>query len=153
MILTIELVPSSCFYDNVRSIVSKEQWDLIRKQVYDAAWHLCQICGGVGPKHPVEAHEIWHYDDVTKIQRLDNILALCPKCHQVKHIGLAQLRGKFEIALKHFIKINKANRSDALKYIESQFAIWHDRGKHQWTLDLIKLKDYGIDIDKLTLKK
>lgn len=151
MKLSIELVPSTAWYSNVRDILSQEQWDIVRKQVYDTSWHLCEICGGVGPKHPVEAHEIWKYDDETKVQSLVKILSLCPDCHQVKHIGLAQIKGKFEIALKHFIKVNKIKRNDAIKYVELQFNIWKERSEHKWKLDISKLKDYGIDVDKLTL--
>lgn len=144
MKLSIELVPSSCFYDNVRAIITKEQWDIVRKRVYDTAWHVCEICEGVGPKHPVEAHEIWHYDDENKIQSLYKILALCPDCHQVKHIGLARIHGKFDKALKHFMKINKMKKDKALVYIEEQFAIWEERSKHKWTLDISELKNYGV---------
>ncbi len=57
--LTIELVPSTSWYNNVRSIVTRAQWDKLRAIVYDKAWHLCEICEGVGPKHPVECHEVW----------------------------------------------------------------------------------------------
>jgi hypothetical protein len=151
--LSIELVPSSAWYSNVRDIVTKAQWDIIRKQVYSAAYDVCQICGGIGPKHPVEAHEIWSYDENSGIQKLEKILALCPSCHQVKHIGLAQLQGKFEKAIKHFMKINEVTRSAALTYIESQFKIWEERSKLKWTLDVAELTNYGIDITKLTLKK
>lgn len=152
MKLTIELVPKTAWYSNVRDILTKNQWDIVRKRVYSESYDVCQICGGVGSKHPVEAHEIWHYDDAAKIQRLDRILALCPKCHQVKHIGLAQLRGKFEVTIKHFMKINKMERTEAIGYVSSQFRIWQDRSEHQWKLDIDKLKDYGIEVDKLTLK-
>ncbi len=86
-LLTIELVPQSVFYDNVRALLTQSQWDVVRKQVYSQAYYVCQICGGVGPKHPVEAHEIWQYDDKLLTQTLVGMVGLCPSCHQVKHIG------------------------------------------------------------------
>jgi len=153
MKLTIELVPKTAWYSNVRDILSKAQWDAVRKQVYSAAYDLCQICGGVGPKHPVEAHEIWSYDEASGIQKLEKILALCPACHQVKHIGLAQIQGKFEKAVLHFMKINEVARSAALAYISAQFKIWEERSKLEWKLDITELSNYGIDVTKLTLKK
>lgn len=153
MKLTIELVPKTAWYSNVRSIVSKDQWDLIRKQVYDKAYSLCQICGGVGPKHPVEAHEIWSYEKDSGEQRLEEILALCPDCHQVKHIGLAEVNGKMEEALVHFMKVNEMNRKDSIKYINHQFELWAKRSKLKWALNISELSNYGIDITKLTLKK
>ena len=60
--LTIELVPKTSWFTNLRSLVSKEQWDKIRNKVYWKAGYKCEICGSKGPKWPVECHEIWHYD-------------------------------------------------------------------------------------------
>jgi 5-methylcytosine-specific restriction endonuclease McrA len=77
----------------------------LRKRTYRQANYRCQVCGGRGSKHPVECHEIWHYDDENKIQKLMGLIALCPSCHQVKHIGLAQIQGKGEEANRHLALI------------------------------------------------
>ena len=58
--LTIELVPKTAWYKNVRSEVSKDRWDELRKECYRNANYKCEVCGGTGPKWPVECHEIWH---------------------------------------------------------------------------------------------
>lgn len=147
--LNIELVPSSCWLSNVRAVVSVSQWDTIRHQVYSAAYNMCQICGEVGPKHPVECHEIWEYDDKKLIQKLVGMIALCPSCHMVKHIGLAQLRGVGEKAIKHFMKINNLKKKDAQKYIAEAFKIWSKRSNENWILDISHLSEYGIDINKI----
>ena len=42
--LTIELVPSTSFYTNVRSILPKSEWDRLRKDSYKKAKFKCQIC-------------------------------------------------------------------------------------------------------------
>lgn len=146
MKLTIELVPQTCWFSNVRSAVSKKQWDTIRSQVASKAWNLCEICGDVGPKHPVECHEIWHYDDKKLIQKLEGMIALCPNCHMVKHMGLAQIQNKGEEAIRHLMKINKLTRPKAEKYIEEVFELWGKRSTKQWKLDISHLKKYGIDI-------
>lgn len=150
--LTIELVPQTSFFTNVRSAVTKQQWDIIRKQVYAKAYHICEICGGVGNKHPVEAHEIWNYDDKNLIQKLEGMIALCPNCHMVKHIGLAQVNGKTEQALKHLMLINKLSKKDAQEYITDSFMVWAMRSTKSWKLDLSGLKLYGIDPKKLKKK-
>jgi len=80
--LTVELVPSTSWYSNVRSEVSKKDWNAIRKRVYREANYVCQICAGRGSKWPVECHEIWAYDDENHIQELAGMQALCPKCLQ-----------------------------------------------------------------------
>lgn len=149
MKLNIDLVPSSAWYNNVRAILTKEQWDFVRKQVSDQAWNKCEICDGVGPKHPVECHEIWEYNDKKKIQKLVGLIALCPDCHTVKHFGLAQITNKQEKALKHLMKVNKITKKAAEKYIADEFMKWAERSSKQWKLDISYLKNYGIDISKL----
>lgn len=149
LLLKIQLVPASCWFSNVRSHVSKYQWDLIRKQVYLDANYKCQICNGVGPKHPVEAHEIWEYDDKSLIQKLIGMIALCPSCHMTVHMGFAQIQGKGEAALSHFMKVNKINKKEASKYLEEAFKKWAVRSKKKWKLDISILKQYDIDTNKI----
>jgi 5-methylcytosine-specific restriction endonuclease McrA len=151
--LSINLVPSTSWFDNVRSAVSRSQWDLIRKRVYSEAYNICQICGGIGPNHPVECHEIWDYEDSKKLQILEGMIALCPSCHLVKHMGLAGIRGEREKTFKHFVKINKLKRREAEIEIENAFKLWAARSRHKWTVDISHLKTYGIDIKKLSLPK
>lgn len=149
MKLEIELIPSSCWFSNVRSAVTKAQWDAIRHQVYSKYYDVCEICGGVGPNHPVEAHEIWHYDDIKLIQKLIGMIALCPNCHATKHFGLSQIQGRGDLVLKHFMKINKVTQKQANKYINKIFKLWEARSQKKWHLDITHLKEYGIDITKI----
>src|SRR5437868_2741641 len=51
--LTVELVPKSCWYSNVRSNVTEAQWDYLRRVVYKRAGWICEICGGHGDTYPV----------------------------------------------------------------------------------------------------
>jgi hypothetical protein len=146
IILTIEIVPSSSWMDNVRSALTQTQWVIIKKSVYSEAWYVCQICGGVGPNHPVEAHEIWTYNDKSLIQKLEGMIALCPNCHMVKHIGLAQINNKFDLAVQHFMKVNACSEKEAIKYVHESFKIWKKRSSKKWTLDLSYLKKYGLEI-------
>lgn len=134
--LTIELVPQSCHYKNLRSELSKTKWDKLRKECYKKANYKCEICGKKGNRHPVECHEIWDYNDEEKIQRLEGLIALCPKCHEVKHIGLAEMRGNFDRALNHFMKTNDLQREDALLYIEAISEIFYERSRYNWETDI-----------------
>jgi 5-methylcytosine-specific restriction endonuclease McrA len=95
--LEIELIPKTSFYSNVRSEVTTNEWDVIRKKCYDEASDKCEICGEKGKdqnfNHNVECHEIWSFDVKERIQRLDGFIALCPTCHKSKHFGLSQIKG------------------------------------------------------------
>lgn len=145
--LQIELVPNGCWYTNVRSNVTKRQWDTIRKDIYQKAGYLCEICGGIGSRHPVECHEIWSYDIPTRIQKLEKLEALCPLCHEVKHFGFASERGFRLRALRRFSKINDISLEEAEEIIHVVLQQWQERSLLDWTLDISLLKKYGIGSD------
>jgi 5-methylcytosine-specific restriction endonuclease McrA len=134
--LDIELVPSTVWYSNLRSELTKAQWDHLRKNCYRAAGYVCEICGGKGPKWPVECHEIWDFNDETRTQTLTGLIALCPSCHEVKHIGLAGKRGRGEIARDHLAQVNNWTTEKAEAFIEGSFLVWAERSEFQWTLDI-----------------
>jgi 5-methylcytosine-specific restriction endonuclease McrA len=145
--LEIELVPKTCWFSNVRDHVSKAEWDALRKGVYKKANHICEICGGRGQKWPVECHEIWHYNDENLTQTLQGLIALCPSCHEVKHIGLAGLRGRGEIARAHLEKINRWTGEQSEKYLDLVWEIWAERSKCQWQLNLAWLEQFGVYVE------
>ena len=136
ILLTIDLVPQTVWYKNLRSMLSKEEWDIIRRWAYKKADYKCEICGGKGDKWPVEAHEVWEYDNRNKIQKLIDVRALCPMCHKVKHIGLAQLKGEYDIALQHLAKVNNWTLDEAQKYIDRQVETWRERNMYEWETDI-----------------
>lgn len=140
--LTIELVPSTAWGANLRSILSKPEWDKLRKIVYREAGYVCEVCGGKGSKWPVECHEVWKYDDKLFIQKLERMIALCPACHEVKHIGFAGTRGRGTEAIKHLAKVNGWNLEYAESYVRSMFMLWESRSRHEWTLDIRALDRY-----------
>jgi|SRR6185369_4342524 len=139
--------------NNVRAVLTAKQWNALRGIVADKAWNVCEICGGVGPKHPVECHEIWQYNDKAGIQRLAGMIALCPNCHMVKHFGFARISGKEERAFKHFMKVNGLKKKEAEKAILAAFELWAKRSMLEWKLDLSILKEYGIDPKNIKRKE
>lgn len=145
-LLTVELVPQTCWFSNVRDHVNKKTWDTLRKATYKKAEYLCEICGGRGDQWPVECHEIWDYDDKNHIQILKGLIALCPKCHEVKHIGLTGLRGKEKEAKIHLAQVNAWNDEETEIYLKKVWRIWHKRSQQEWKLDLSWLEQQGITV-------
>jgi len=143
--LTIELVPQTCWFSNVRDQVSPQDWDRIRRQVYENAGRRCEVCGGRGSRHPVECHEVWEYDEAAGAQRLVRMIALCPACHEVKHIGLAGIRGRAELAREHLAQVNGWSSDVAERYIQEAFATWRSRSARAWSLDISNLAAYEVD--------
>jgi len=146
--LTIELVPRTSWFTNLRSELSKESWDVLRRKSYQKASYHCEICGGQGDKWPVECHEIWNYNDEKKEQKLEGLTSLCPSCHEVKHIGYAEIRGRYQEALEHLAEVNEWTLEEAEKYIKEQVALWKERSKYDWTLDLSYLEKEGISVNR-----
>ena len=75
--LFVDLVPDSCWFTNVRSCVSKRDWDRLRTMIYRRAGHRCEICGaGREPAAQVwlEAHERWSYEFATRTQHLVRLI-------------------------------------------------------------------------------
>ena len=142
--LAVELVPKTCWFSNVRDHVDEKTWDRLRRQTYAKAGHRCQICGGRGPRWPVECHEVWHYDDQTQVQKLMSLIALCPACHEAKHMGLAEVNGRGEAARAHLAKVNRWTAQDTDLYLEGVWETWYARSRCDWTLDLTWLERLGV---------
>lgn len=149
-ILTIELVPSSSWGDNLRSRLSKSDWDKLRKAAYKAAGYRCEICNDVGSNQgvdwPVECHEIWSYDDTTHVQSLVSLISLCPMCHSVIHFGLTTLRGRSKESLVHMARVNGWTIQRCETHVKDAFAKHAARSKHAWTVDISILDMWGVRV-------
>ena len=154
--LSIELVPETAFWKNVRSHVTKAQWEVCKtyaKWKTDAENPYCIVCGQTGfhqgRRHAVEAHEIWHYNDEEGIQTLVDIVPLCPRCHQCKHLGRTRAVStpeQWARVIEHFQKVNDWGDDRTMKYIETVFEIWRLRSQVAWELDISWLKNLGIQV-------
>jgi hypothetical protein len=144
MKLIPELVPKSAWRKNLRSELPRSQWDTLRRAVYAACDNHCEICNGQGRRHPVECHEVWDYNEETGTQTLVKMIGICPACHEVKHIGLAQIRGRLNQAIRQMCKVNNINTVEAHIVIEDATRMWLRRSKISWVLDMTALEKYGV---------
>jgi len=132
-VLTIELVPSTCWYSNLRNAVSPAAWDAIRLATYAGSGHVCAICSASGVLH---CHERWHYDDVQHVQRLDGFIALCRLCHSVKHIGYAEMfSDDYDGVVRHYLKVNGCSMDDFVVAKALAFGVWRERSCFDWVQD------------------
>ena len=140
--LKIELVPKTSWGNNARSIWKSHVWQKVRLYASERSKNKCEICGGVGERHPVECHEVWEYDDENHIQRFVRLIALCPACHMVKHMGRAQVIGKLDLAIKQFTKVNRCTDEEAMEYIHNQFEQYHKRSEYEWDVQLEEFEEF-----------
>mgnify|MGYP003306536376 CR=1 FL=1 len=108
--LTFELVPEECWYSNLRSILKPKDWDIVRRNAYARANGRCSICNQ--RTNRLEAHEKWSYDEENALQKLEDVVALCHRCHEVKHISRTQLIGRGMEAMEQFMRVNKCSQMD-----------------------------------------
>ena len=137
--LTIELVPSPCWQSNLRSSMSRADWDKLRKSVYATYNYRCGICEANDVQ--LNCHEIWHYDDEKHVQKLVGFIALCPMCHHCKHLGHAGIlasQGKLDLeqVIAHFMRVNHCSREDFSVHRKAAFDKWHERNRFEWTTEL-----------------
>ena len=151
--LSVELIPTTCQWSSVRTMIKSSEWDIVRHISYKLANNKCEICGGdgisQGYKHRVECHEVWTYDMETKTQKLVKLVSLCVNCHKCKHIGRALIMGIGLQCKKHLSKVNGWTKAQVESHLLWAFALNKERSKHKWKLDIsiLKLAPYNLDID------
>ena len=99
------------------------------------------ICGKKTDR--LEAHEKWSYNEKTKTQKLEDIVAVCKDCHSVIHIGRTQLKGDEERAEKHYMEVNNCSYAEYRRNLGKANEL-HKRLNlvPEWKLDLTYLKRY-----------
>ena len=138
------MVPDSCWYSNLRSILSAKQWNYIKQDARKRADGKCMICGRKTER--LEAHEQWEYDEKTHTQILKDVVAVCHDCHSVIHIGRTQLLGNAEKAENHYIKVNGCSYADMRKDLGKANEDHQRRNLiPEWKLDLTWLKRFTKD--------
>jgi len=148
MRLRIELVPSSSWGDNLRDgmKIKRGEWELLKRGCFEAAGYKCEVCGGVGRKHPVECHEEWSYDEGEGVQKLVRLVALCPMCHRAKHIGhtLYVLGGGVaEAVLRHIGRVNGQTEGEVMEMVVEAFGVHQRRSSRSWEVDVSNLFKFG----------
>lgn len=147
--LFVDLVPSSCWFTNVRSCVSTRDWERLRRMITRRAGLRCEACGrgeDRARRRWLEAHERWAYDDESRVQTLRRLVCLCTDCHTATHIGLAGIRGRGEEAAAHLAAVTGMSTREVEQHIDAAFRLWEARSTMTWTLDLSMLTDAGITV-------
>lgn len=149
--LSLELVPRSAWYNNVRKHTTKGEWEKCKAYARERTGGKCIICGATGfdqgRRYAVDAHEVWHYDDEARVQTLIDIIPLCPMCHACKHLGHTRENstlGQWEKVIEHFGRVNEWSPEKVEKYVLLAFDIWELRSQTHWDLDLTFLSLIGV---------
>lgn len=147
--LFVDLVPSSCWFTNVRSCVSQQDWERLRRPVLRRAGHRCEICGAPEDRARqqwLDVHERWHYEDRSGVQTLRRLLTVCKPCHLATHFGFAQVKGREDEARAQLAAVTRQSRAQIADHVEHAFAVWDRRSRRVWELDLRILTGVGITV-------
>lgn len=147
--LFVDLVPSSCWFTNVRSCVAPRDWERLRRMITRRAGTRCEACGAGEDRQAkrwLEAHERWVYDEARRVQTLKRLICLCTDCHTVTHFGYAQVRGLEARAFAHLVEVTGMSPDQARQHVEAAFGLWQQRSAFTWSLDLSILTGAGITV-------
>ncbi len=147
--LLTEIIPTSLHGKSPREVKGRAWWDRQRKKAYAAVGSRCEICGGTGPRHPVEAHEVYGYDEAARppVQRVLRLIALCPDCHSVKHLyrtaAIARERNDpsvYQAALDHLARVNGWSKEQVRAHLRETREVFERReALGPWITDLTAL--------------
>lgn len=145
--LTIELLPKGAWGNDFSRTLSKKDWDILRQKCYEKANHKCAICGYNTDE--LDAHEVWDFNMENKTQTLVDILALCSRCHGVKHYRNSQRLGYGENVKRHFMDVNNCNEIEFAMHLTKAQMDFEDRNKiFRWKIVADLNKFGGNDIGR-----
>ncbi len=142
-VLLPDMLPTTSWEANLRTLLSEQEWDRLRKFCYQAAGNTCVACGSRGEPH-VEAHEAWRFDEKTGVQTLRGLLCLCPTCHKSKHLGYANRIGRLPQVLERLMWLNDWDEPTLARELAKVEARQEELSQRTWTLDLSFLRTYGV---------
>ncbi len=149
--LFVDLVPSSCWFTNVRSCVDPADWERLRRPVLRRTGYRCEACGRGEDRRPdigryLDVHERWTYDEVAGVQTLRRLVCLCSDCHLVTHFGYATIQGRGDEALAHLLTVNAWTDEQTVAHVADAVQVWERRSTRTWELDLGILTGAGITL-------
>lgn len=128
----VDLIPASSWFASLANMLVTSSWTALRDPVL--AWQGgCQECGA---RAGTEGHELWSYDAASGRQTLRGIRALCFQCHEMQHLGRANVNGRFDQVFDRLCRMNRVLEHERAAYRAAIFDMWADRSDHEWELDL-----------------
>lgn len=145
--LTINMLPKGAWNNDFSKTLSKKDWDKLRNFALKKANGKCEICGY--ETSDLDVHEEWEFNIKKKTQTLKQIIAICSKCHGVKHFKNSVRLGYGEEAQEHFMNVNNASEMEFASHLNKSLFEYNERNSvYRWKIvaDLEKFGGSGIEI-------
>lgn len=131
----LEPSPRTGWLTNFRWMTAEDE-AAVQGRVFERAGGRCQACGASGPREAMKAHPRWDYEPDARVQKLRDMVCLCPQCAACTLMGNAILAASFSGALKHLCAINAWSEAQARHQIDQALARCDRLSQHRWSLDL-----------------
>lgn len=145
--LSINLLPKGAWNNDFSKTLSKKDWDKLRQFALKRANGRCEICGY--KTDDLDVHEEWDFNVIKKTQTLKKVIAICSRCHGVKHFKNSVRLGFGEQAQKHFLKVNNCSEMQFASHLNKALLEFKERNKiFRWKIiaDLEKFGGKDIEI-------
>ena len=142
-VLVPDMLPTTAWADNVRTQVSPDRWNILRRYCYNAAGSRCEVCGDKGSPY-LECHEEWSFNEDTGVQKLVKLLALCPLCHKAKHLGYAKRIGVLDEVYDKLKDVNGWDDAKLAKALDLVHERWKRLSMRKWQTDISWLQEYRV---------
>jgi len=131
----MQLIPETSWYFNLRKVMLKADWDKLRRQVYAYFQHQCASCRRGHMQ--LHAHEVWKFNQRSKVQKLVRLVCLCELCHGVEHMGHTEMvGGSYQgRVLRHAIHTLGWTHKQFWARREAAFSKWQQRNRYDWKVD------------------
>ncbi len=135
------MLPKGAWNNDLSKTLSKKDWDKLREFALKRAKGKCEICGY--KTDDLDIHEEWHFNIKNKTQTLKQIIAICSRCHGVKHFKNSVRLGYGEEAQEHFIKTNNCSEIKFASHLNKSFLEYEERNKvYRWKI-VADLEQFG----------
>ena len=142
--MVVDLIPATAWHASLANILVKSSWDSIREAEV-AKTGGCTECG---VKTRTECHERWSYHADLGVQRLEGFETLCGACHETRHLGFANVRGRLPMAMDRLAMINRLKVSERRPYLNLVFAMFEERSKYMWAMDLSAVSGMNVALKR-----
>jgi frataxin-like iron-binding protein CyaY len=138
---------------SIKNVVHFKDWERLKKFIFERNNYKCECCLNKTEPEDIEAHEYYEYSTQATESKnptltLKRIIAICKRCHEATHYGLAKIKQREHIAKAQLKNINKIDEKQANKHIKEAFELWKERDRlEDCTLNLELLTNNGIKIN------
>ena len=129
--LAVKMTPRSVSGKSLATMLTADEWDGIRRDVYTKYNHTCPHCSAPADR----ANVLWDYNMNTRIQSLVGIEANCPQCGLVSHYQAVKTEQTDDMVYQHLTHVNGWTSAQVQEHLADMVAEYEVRSALAWTMD------------------